>query len=207
MQKQVLVIHGGETFESYDDYLTFLKNYQLTEGEFLQLGNKSWKYNLQSDLGDNFKVILPRMPHSWNAKYIEWKIWFDKFIPHLESEIILIGISLGGIFLAKYLSENKLPVKIKQLHLVATPFGNNEDSSGKTEKYNLVDFNLSSKLFAIEKQVESIFFYYSMDDPCVPFGDLDKYTKELPNAKKIVFNDRGHFNIEEFPEIIKNIKN
>ena len=104
------------------------------------------------------------------------------------------------------MSENKFPVKISQLHLVAAPFGNNLDASGKTQYYELSDFNFNSKkLRNIEKQTENIFLYHSKDDDCVPFSDLEKFTQYLPNAKKIIFEDNGHFSVEKFPEIIKNI--
>ena len=29
MKKQIVVIHGGDTFETYEQYLNFLKNYEI----------------------------------------------------------------------------------------------------------------------------------------------------------------------------------
>ncbi|HHD92725.1 MAG TPA: hypothetical protein ENL06_03900 [Candidatus Portnoybacteria bacterium] len=196
MKQQVLIIHGGETFAFYDDYLNYLKNYKI---DFEKIFGKSqrWKRTLSEDLGDKFEVIQPLMPCPRNAKYIEWKIWVEKYFPYLQKEIILIGHSLGGIFWVKYLSENKFPKKIKQLHLVAPPFNHKE----------LVDFNFcSKKLFKIERQTEQIFLYHSQDDPVVPLSDFEKYAKQLPTAKKIVFQNKGHFLMEHFPEIVRNIK-
>jgi len=43
------------------------------------------------------------MPCIENAKYNEWKIQFEKYLKRTDNDLILIGMSLGGIFLTKYL--------------------------------------------------------------------------------------------------------
>jgi predicted alpha/beta hydrolase family esterase len=184
-KKQVLVIHGGDTFETYEDYVNYLKNYNFTEEKFQKMKTKRWKDNLQNDLGIEFDVLKPKMPNDRNAKYVEWKIWLDKILPYLRDEVILIGHSLGGVFLAKYLSENKFPIKISQLHIVAAPFND--------EKEYLGSFKLLDKLSNIQNQVNDIYLYYSQDDPYDLFLDLEKYTEALPSAKPEIFENRGHF--------------
>ncbi len=198
MKKQVLIIHGGETFASYDEYMRYLKNYEFTEEGFKKTNTRMWKDKLGDTLGKNFEVIKPLMPNSRNAKYGEWKMWLEKMTPFLNENIVIIGHSLGGVFLAKYLSENKFPLKISQLHIVAAPFDD--------EKEYLGEFKITKNLSSFQKQVSSIFLYFSKDDPYDLFADLEKYAKALPNAKKVIFEDRGHFIAEEFPEIIENIK-
>ena len=197
MKKQVVVIRGGDTFRTYKEYISFLKDYKL---DFKKLQSKGWKSNLPEDLGKSFEVISPRMPNTMNARYKEWKIMFEKFFPYLKNNLILIGHSLGGIFLAKYLSENKFPKKIKAVFLVAAPY-NDKDS-----EYSLGDFKLPRKLDKFRKQCAKIFLYYSKDDPIVPFSDLGKYKKSLPEAEAAVFKKRGHFGQSKFPEIVKAIK-
>lgn len=190
MKKQVVFIHGGETFNTYSDYIQFLKNC-----DFNLDGNKQkrWKQSLEEKLGDDFMIITPRMPCKYNAKYKEWKIWFEKIFIYLEDNVVLIGHSLGGIFLAKYLSENNFPKKILATYLIAAP-------------YNDVDFILPKDLQKFEKQTGIIFIYHSEDDPIVPFTDLRKYAVSLPKAKTIIFKNKGHFLQEEFPELIKSIQ-
>jgi len=56
------------------------------------------------------------------------------------------------------------------------------------------------------KEGEKYFLYHSKDDPIVPFMDLEKYLKALPTAKEMIFEDRGHFSVENFSEILENIK-
>jgi predicted alpha/beta hydrolase family esterase len=197
-KKQVVVIHGGEAFNSYKDYLSFL-NKETVDLE--DLSRKNWKHSLQDKLGRSFEVIQPRMPNSLNAKYKEWKIWFEKFIPYIKPNVLLIGHSLGGIFLAKYLSENIFPKKIRAVFLIAAPY-----NIGK--EYPIGDFKHKTDFKKFSNQVKEIYLYHSKNDTVVPFQDLEKYKKLLPNAQAIVFKNKGHFStdIKEFPELIKKIK-
>jgi predicted alpha/beta hydrolase family esterase len=117
-QIQVFFIHGGMTFKNRNDYLKFLKTREV------YLEKKSyWSVGyLRDKLGKNFQVINPRMPLQDNAKYLDWKITFESYFSKFEKNIILIGSSLGGIFLAKYLSENKFPKKILSVYIICPPF-------------------------------------------------------------------------------------
>jgi predicted alpha/beta hydrolase family esterase len=193
--KQIIVIHGVDTFDSYDDYLAFLQGYEIDKSIFCKGG---WKENLPKDVGGEYEVLLPSMPNKFNAKYLEWKIWFEKMIPLFEPEIILIGYSLGGIFLAKYLAENNFSKKAKALFLVAAPFND-------VDIYSLADFGLPTSLEKCAEQVENIFIYQSEDDPVVPFFEAAKYQEKLPKAQLKIFKDMGHFNQDNFPELVEQI--
>lgn len=196
MAKQIIIIHGGTTFDTYEEYLDYLKSVELT---LEKIQNKDWKDNLVVDLPD-YQILYPKMPNSKNARYEEWKIWFEKMIPLMEPEVILIGHSLGAIFLAKYLSENTFPKKIASLHLVAGPYDDKDCDEP------LADFSLSGPVYKLSTLTSRLFLYQSKDDPVVPFVDLFKYQKDLPEATSRIFEDRGHFNQEQFPEIVEDIK-
>lgn len=199
MKKQVLAIHGGGTFCSYDEYLNDLKESEFSFDRLNSSRNR-WNRNLDKLLGDDFEVIMPQMPCKQNSKYLEWKIFFEKIIPFLHDDVIITGHSLGGIFLAKYLSENDFPVKISAVYLIAAPFDD------KDRKVSLGDFILPESLSKFEKQAEKIFLYHSKDDAVVPIIDSEKYFQALPKAERVIFEDRGHFNQEHFPEIVAEIK-
>lgn len=198
MKKQIILIHGGDTFDTYQEYLTFLKNFKI---DFKDNESERWKDSLKKKLGRDFEVIQPRMPNAINAKYLEWKIWFEKHIPFMEKRVVLVGHSLGGIFLVKYLSENKFPKKILGTFLVAAPFDD------KDSDYTLADFKLPKDLSRLEKQGGELFFYQSQDDSVVPFKDFGKYKKALPSANFREFKNRDHFNQATFPELVRDIKN
>ena len=198
MKKQVVAIHGGNTFESYDEYISSLKNRQI-DLEYLR-SKPGWKNSLAEKLGPDFDVLLPLMPNPSNAQYGEWKIWFERILALLDEGAIFIGHSLGGLFLAKYFSENQAPKKIGAALLVAAPF----DDGGCEEK--LASFALAGPLDKFSAQVGRIYLLQSKDDPAVAFAQVEKYQKALPGAKTMVFEDRGHFNTETFPEIVEFIK-
>ncbi|KND52079.1 MAG: hypothetical protein AB202_04070 [Parcubacteria bacterium C7867-007] len=198
MKKQIFVIHGGHARDSYEDYLKHLKEKEV-DLEYLRNKSKSWKRELGDTLGTEYEVYNPQMPNAENAKYLEWKIWFEKFIPYLADDIILIGHSLGGIFLAKYLSENDFPKKIKATFLVAAPYNT-------PTEHPRADFNILTPLTKLEEQGGKIFIYHSKDDQVVPYSNFEHYQADLPNAHLQIFESAGHFNDEKLPEIISDIE-
>jgi len=197
MKKQVILIHGGSTFNTYKDYLAFLKGLKIDLNRYTRI---KWNDSLRKDLGSKFDILLPKMPNPINAKYNEWKILFKKIALLLDNNVILIGHSLGAIFLVKYLSENRFPKKILATLLISPPY----DEEGMEE--SLGDFILPKNLNKLNKQGGKIFIYQSKDDLVVPYSHLKKYKKALPEAIVREFKKRGHFNQSKFPELIRDIK-
>ncbi len=197
-KRQIFLIHGGNTFKNRKDYLNYLKNKEVS----LDKKVRWYEENFDKELSKQLQIIRPLFPLHYNARYEDWKIWFEKYIPLLHDNVILIGGSLGGIFLAKYLSENKFPKKILSVYLVCPPFDDScidEDLVG--------GFKLKSDLSLLEKNCSDITLMFSADDDCVPVDHAEKYRKKLKNSKIIIYKSKnGHFKISKFPEIIKMIK-
>lgn len=195
---QIILIHRGQTFKNRCDYLNFLKNIEVSL-------NKKVKWSgeyLDKELGKDFDIIKPRMPLGLNAKYEDWKIYFERYFPLLKDNIILIGNSLGGIFLAKYLSENKFPKKILSVYLIAAPF---DDTLPKDDLAG--GFKLKSDLSRLSK-FNNLNLLFSENDDVVPLSHSKKYRNKLPSANIRVYkNKNGHFKVKTFPELIKMIKN
>lgn len=195
---QIFMIHGGMTFKSQKDYLIYLKKRDIS------IENKPrWSLEyMDQELGKKFQIIRPRFPLSENAKYEDWKINFERHIPLLKNDVILIGGSLGGIFLAKYLSENKFPKKIMATYLICAPFDDTllgEDLVG--------GFKLKPDLSLLEKNSKNLIFLFSKDDDVVPVSHAEKYRNKLKNVKIIIYKSKnGHFRVPKFPELVKMIK-
>ena len=186
------------TFKNNKDYLRFLKTREISIERKIR-----WSGDyLNKELGKNFEIIRPRMPLQDNAEYNDWKIHFERHIPYLRNNVILIGESLGGIFLAKYLSEHKFPKKILSTYLICPPFDNTLTGEDLTN-----GFKLKSNLSLIEKNSKNLYLLFSKDDDVVPISHAKKYERNLKNAKIITYKSKnGHFNVPKFPEIVKLIK-
>ena len=119
-KNQLFIIHGGNTFKNNKGYLRYLKTRPIS----LEKRVRYYEDYFDETLGKQFEIVRPRMPLQDYAKYKDWKIYFERHIPYLRNNVILMGGSLGGIFLAKYLSENKFPKKILSTYLICPPFDN-----------------------------------------------------------------------------------
>ncbi len=197
MKTQIFYIHGGMTFKNKKDYLRFLRTRKVSVNKKI-----GWAGDyLDKKLGKKTEIIRPRMPLQDNAKYGEWKIYFERFFPQLKNNLILIGESLGGIFLAKYLSENKFPKKILSTYLVCPPFDDtlfDEDLVG--------GFKLKSSLYMIEKNSKNLTLLFSKDDTVIPASHAQKFRRKLKNARILIYKSKGgHFQISKFPEIVRMI--
>jgi hypothetical protein len=99
----------------------------------------------------------------------------------------LVGHSLGGLFLVKYLSESDL--QIKSLHLVSPAWDEG-------------DFKPTENWSEVVKNCENIYIWHSGDDLVVPFNEALKYQKFLTNSILYKFEDKGHFTQVDFAELV-----
>lgn len=193
--KQVLIIHGGDSFSSYEAYLDSLHAKEI-DYERLKL-RKKWKSWIAEQMPET-DVLLPTFPNGSNAAYNEWKIYFDKLLPFLENDARLIGHSLGAMFLTKYLHEHRLPRKVRQLILIAGQYG---ERSGD----DMGSFLVKSAQ-GIEQSADEVHLFYSKDDPIIDYSSLAAYQNDIPTAITHSFENRGHFLTETFPELLELLK-
>lgn len=195
---QILYVHGGSTFSKRVNYLKFLRARPVSTEERIRWSEAY----LDRKLGAKCEIIRPKMPCPERAVYADWKIHFERHIPLLRRNVILIGTSLGGIFLARYLSENKFPKKVLSAYLVCPPF----DNSLPGEEI-CCGFRLPRSLMLLEKNCRRLTLLFSKDDPTVPVSHAAKYARRLKKAKTIVYKSKnGHFKVPEFPELVKMIE-
>lgn len=189
--KQIVIIHGGDSFLSYEEYLDDLKNTEL-DYERLRPG-KSWKDAVIAAFPEA-DILTPSMPNKQNAQYEEWKIMFKKIIPFFGDDVRLVGHSLGAMFLAKYLHEKPLESPVRQLILLAAGYDDDIHGYGS--------FAIKSAT-GLERSADEVHLFHSKDDFVVPYSELAKFQADLPDAVVHSFDDRNHFLDEEFPELIE----
>ena len=159
-----------------------------------------WTESLRDGLGSEYDVYMPSMPNKQNARYAEWKVWFERYLALVSGEVILIGWSLGGMFLAKYLSEKTPTVKVTALYLLAAPSG---EFTSDPKDGDCVDFTFAATAWAtVGQKVPEIHVWHSEDDFVVPVAEANWYKKYLPAAELHIFKDKNHFLLPELPELL-----
>ena len=184
MKQQVIYLWWGIPKENYESYYNYLE--RLKFDPYLKK-EKKWKYFLGDNLGSEYEYHRCPFPDKHFADYESWKIIFEKMIPYMQNEVMLVATSLWWSFIVKYLSENNIEFSIKKLFLLAPAFYDTDDEVLWT--FHLRDRNYN---WVIE-QCKKIIIYHSRDDIIVPFSDSEKYLKFFPNAIFKKFDDKGHF--------------
>jgi uncharacterized protein len=177
LRKLVLFIHGGGE-GAYDE-------------------DRKLAASLQDALGAAYDVRCPEMPDEDRPVYEAWKERIAKELDALEGEVILVGHSLGGSILLKYLSE-EAEKPIAGLFLVATPYWGVGD--WEVGEYALRE-NFASQ---IPKEM-TVFLYHSRDDEVIPFAHAALYAQKLPRATVWEFDGRRHQFNEDMSEVARDI--
>ena len=120
-----------------------------------------------------------------------------KELASLEGPVALVGHSVGGTVLLRFLTEEKVEKPIAGIFLVAVPYWTAEDWFDE----NKLRRNLTSP----SHKTPPFFFYHSRDDPVVPFAHLAMYAAKLPQATLQEFDGRGHQFHNDFSEVAADI--
>jgi serine hydrolase len=156
--------------------------------------------SLQNALGFAYDVYYPKMPDEDSATYADWKAPIERELTTLDDDVILVGHSVGGSVLVKYLSEQQLDKPISSLFLLATPYWG-ADAFWKWDEARLPE-HVAAKLASSPR----IFLYHSRDDDIVPFAHLALYTAKLPQATIREFDGRGHQFGNDLAEVAEDIR-
>jgi uncharacterized protein len=142
----------------------------------------------------------PRMPEEDGAAYADWKAPIERELASLDDEVILVGHSVGGSVLVKYLSEQQLDKPSASLFLLAAPYWG-ADEFWKWDEARLPE-DVAAKLASIPR----IFLYHSRDDDIVPFAHLALYAAKLSQATIREFDGRGHQFGNDLAEVAEDIR-
>jgi predicted alpha/beta hydrolase family esterase len=179
-RKQVLFVHSGGS-------------------QGLHQGSHDLVVWLRTALGPPYEVIYPMMPHPNNPKYQEWKEQLKLEFTRLHDGIIIIGHSLGGSVILKFLSEEKITRKIDGLFIMGAPYW------GK-RNWKVNEFVLKHKFAASLPAINDIFLYHSRRDLVVPFSHFSYYAEQMPFANLRPIAGSEHIFSAGLPELVNDIK-
>ena len=180
MKKPVLFIHGAGEGAFEEDALLVA--------------------SLRNALNPAYDVRYPKMPEEDSATYADWKAPIERELATLDDEVTLVGHSVGGSVLVKYLSEGQLDKPVSSLFLLAAPYWG-ADEFWRWDEARLPD-DVAAKLASVPR----IFLYSSRDDGTVPFAHLALYAAKLPWATVREFDGRGHQFGNDLAEVAEDIR-
>ena len=155
--------------------------------------------SLRKSLGTEYDVRYPRMPEESNPDIQNWKAEIERELAALDGEVILVGHSVGGAALLKYLSEENVENAIGCLFLLAAP-------SWDEENWNFDDLRLPRDLAARLSRIPRIFLYHNRDDEIVPFSHLALHSARLPRAFVRESDTGGHQFGNDLANVASDIK-
>ena len=142
--------------------------------------------SLRDALGPSYEVRYPRMPLEDSAHYTDWTAQIVSALPSPGTEVVLVGHSVGGSVLLRFLCEESVEASVTGLFVIAAPFWGADDFWDWDEARLPED--AAEKLTTVPR----IFMYHSRDDEVVPFSHLALYSARLPQATIRPLDVGGH---------------
>lgn len=179
-----------------------MNNYFIIHGSY---GNpyKNWIPWLKKQLSKRkLNCIVPSFPTPYKQDYESWSKILKAYseIGYITDNTTFITHSLGGIFIVKFLLENK--IKVKKIITIAG-FNDLEFEDDMTLYRSFyLDDNLSDIKFYATERIS----FYSDNDPYVPQSNAEEFADSI-SSEKVLINGAGHFNekygYREFAELLK----
>jgi predicted alpha/beta hydrolase family esterase len=179
MTKQVLFIQGGgeDAHDKWDN--------RIVE-------------SLERELGPDYAVRYPRMPHEADPKYAAWKAALERHFDRLDDGAILIGHSIGGTILIRTLADEPLTLTFAGIFLIAAPFVGGGGWQSDIEPLSDLGARLSKQT--------PIYLYHGSKDETAPFGHVHLYAQTIPQAVVRRLSGRDHQLNNDMSEVAADIR-
>jgi hypothetical protein len=119
--------------------------------------------SLERNLGDDFSVDFPRMPPEDEPDYARWRPVIGRAIARATGPVVLVGHSVGGYLLIKYLVSEGATSPIPAVCIIAAPF------PGGNPAWSFDGFELPDDFAERLPRDAPVLRYTSEDDEIVPF--------------------------------------
>ncbi|MET0333573.1 MAG: alpha/beta fold hydrolase [Rhizobacter sp.] len=163
-------------------------------------GSSLFVNHLRRSLGAGFNLISPQMPAPDAPSYERWKQALQALLPKdRAAPPILIGHSLGGSVLLKYLSEERAGDGAAGLFVVASPYWGSPN-------WKVDDFGLAEGFARHLPSALQVHLYQSEDDEVVDIQHLSRYAKAIPTATVHKLDTGGHAFQQGLPVLVADIE-
>lgn len=164
-------------------------------------GSSNLSAYLEKELRDKFQFVFPKMPNPENPEYALWRNQLEKELSMIKGKVILVGHSLGGSVLLKYLSEESCNLTFGGLFIIASPYW------GLDGDWQSKDFTLQRNFKENLPAIPNLFLYHSRDEDIVPFIHHKTYAEKLPQANVRELEGRQHLFHNGLSILVNDIKN
>jgi uncharacterized protein len=162
-------------------------------------GSAPFAQALRQSLGPAYQVLNPLMPAPDKPSYERWKHKLETLLPAGRPWPLLVGHSLGGSVLLKYLSEQAQEVRAAGLFIVASPYWGSDG-------WTVDEFVLREGFARLLPPELKVYLYQSRDDEVVDIAHLSRYADAVPQATVRRLEGHGHTFQHGLPELVQDIR-
>jgi uncharacterized protein len=138
---------------------------------------------LRTGLPADIQFDAPIMPKPDEPDAAAWEAALGEHLRQQQAPLVLVGHSLGGSVILRYLAEHGIPAGLVGVVSIAAPFW---ERSGWQAEWAL------PRGFEARLAVPRITLYHSRDDDVAPVSHVDRYAEALPKAVVHKVDGRGH---------------
>lgn len=152
------------------------------------------------------KVYIPEMPDTEHPKIDEWMAHLSKVIGKPDKNTILVGHSLGGNAILRYLMQMRSGQKIGSAIIVASWLNRRKGRFRTPARRKMMAPWFKTPIYfdKISRHSKSFTALYSDDDAYVP-QSAAKILKKKLGARMIIAHHQFHFDLTKHPLILQEI--
>lgn len=155
--------------------------------------------SLERELGPDYTLRYPRMPHEADPKFAAWKAALKRQFAGLDDGAILVGHSIGGTILVRALADDPPRLILGGIFLIAAPFVG--DGGWHSE-----DIEPLTDIGAKLPEQTPIYLYHGSEDETAPFGHVLLYAQAIPRAVVRRLAGRDHQLNNDMSEVAADIR-
>ena len=153
---------------------------------------------LRTGLGADTHLAAPIMPKPDEPDAAAWEAALGEHLREQQTPLVLVGHSLGGSVVFKYLADHGIPSGLAGVVSIAAPFWGMQDWER--------EWRLPEGFEARLSDLPRVALYHSRDDDEIPVSHVDRYAEAMPRASVHKVHGHGHlFDDGDVTDIVADI--